>query len=84
VRADGTTTDVRVIDALPSGLDPLSAEAAVQDWTFQPASGDGVAIDWHNNVAVIVSGWEPPVLGASLDFADAYEDVAQLIRDQTA
>jgi len=79
VQADGTTADVRAVDALPSGLDPLSAVAAVQDWTFQPASAEGVPIDWHNNIAVIVFGWEPPVLGGSLDFADAYEDVAQLI-----
>src|SRR5690606_19198341 len=38
VRADGTTSDVRAVDALPSGRDPLSAIEAASAGTFEPAA----------------------------------------------
>src|SRR5690606_33087510 len=54
VRADGATADVRVVDAMPLGLDPSRAVAAATAWRFEPATADGKPIAWHNNLAVIV------------------------------
>jgi hypothetical protein len=79
VLADGTTADVRVVDALPSGLDPSDAVAAVDAWHFEPAMAEGAAIDWHHNLAVIVFRGKWLAHGNSLEFAEAYEDVAALI-----
>jgi hypothetical protein len=79
VLADGTTADVRVVDALPSGLDPSDAVAAVDAWRFEPAMAEGAAIDWHHNLAVIVFRGKRLAHGNSLEFAEAYEDVAALI-----
>src|SRR5690606_4770354 len=79
VLADGTTADVRVVDAMPAGLDPLSAVAAARTWMFEPATVDDEPIDWHNNLAVIVFDREPPGHEDPLPFAQAYEEVAELI-----
>jgi TonB family protein len=79
VLADGTTADVRVVDAMPPGLDPSDAVAAVQAWRFEPATAERAPIDWHNNLAVIVFSGERVAPGNSLEFAEAYEDTAALI-----
>jgi len=73
VLADGTTADVRVVDAMPAGLDLLSAVTAAQAWTFEPATVDDEPIDWHNNLAVIVFDREPAGYEDPLPFAQAYE-----------
>jgi hypothetical protein len=78
VLADGTTADVRVVDAMPAGLDPLAALVAVQAWGFEPAMADGVPIDWHNNLAVIAFNREQAVHEAWPEFAETYEEVADL------
>lgn len=77
--ADGTTADVRVVDVMPPGLDTLTAVAAVGAWTFEPAVANGVPIDWHNNVAVIAFKREGSEFHASPAFAEAYEEVAELV-----
>ena len=77
--ADGTTSDVRVIDALPFDLDTSGAVAAVRAWTFVPATADGVPIDWHNNIAVIAFNRQESEGSASAAFAEAYEEVAELV-----
>jgi len=78
VAADGTTTDVRVVDAMPAGLDPLAALVAVRTWRFEPALADGAAIDWHNNLAVIVFNREQAVHAGWPEFAETYAEVADL------
>jgi hypothetical protein len=79
VLADGTTADVHVVDAMPPGLDPLSAMLAAHAWTFEPAMADGVPIDWHNNHAIIVFNREQTAHAAWPQFAATYEEVADLI-----
>ena len=79
ILTNGMTADVRVVDAVPPDLDPSSAMAAVQAWTFEPATADGVPIDWHNNLAVVVFNRAQAVHERWLDFAEAYEEVAELI-----
>jgi hypothetical protein len=79
VLADGRTAEVRVVDAMPPGLDPSSAVAAARSWSFEPARSDGHAIDWHNNVALIAFNRRAGVYEGWTDFAEAYEAVAELI-----
>jgi hypothetical protein len=81
VMADGTIADVTAVDAMPSGLDASSVMDAVQAWTFEPARADGVPIDWHNNLAVVVFNRERATHEGWPDFADAYEAVAALVAD---
>lgn len=80
VFADGTTGDVRAVDAMPPGFDPSSAVTAAKTWRFQPATDGGVPIDWHNNIALVVFNREDAVHDGSIEFAEAYEEVADLIR----
>lgn len=79
VLADGSTADVRVVDAMPPWLDALTAIAAAQAWTFEPATEEGMPIDWHNNVAIIVFDREEATDEGWPEFADASDDVAELI-----
>jgi hypothetical protein len=79
VLADGRPAEVRVVDAMPPGLDPSSAVAAARSWSFEPARSDGHAIDWHNNVALIAFNRRAGVYEGWTDFAGAYEAVAELI-----
>lgn len=81
VRADGTTADVRVVDAMPPGFDPVSTIAAARAWTFEPAIADGGPIDWHNNLAVVVFRGEGDANEGWLQFAEAYEAAAALLAD---
>jgi hypothetical protein len=78
VSADGTTTDVRAVDAVPPGLSASGAAMAAQLWTFEAATEDAVPIDWHHNLAVVVFSRDAEYDG-SIEFAEAYEDVAALI-----
>jgi hypothetical protein len=56
VLEDGTTSDVRVNDILPPGVDPEATVRAVSQWTFEPATEDGEPVAWYNNESVIVFG----------------------------
>jgi tetratricopeptide (TPR) repeat protein len=78
--ADGKTADVRAVDAMPPGLDPSAAVTAAEAWTFEPAREDGAPIDWHNNAALVVFSRANAEHDGSLEFAEAYEEVAELIR----
>jgi hypothetical protein len=54
---------------------------AAEEWTFEPAHEGGVPIDWHNNVALVVFTRAEAERDGSIEFAEAYEEVAELIRD---
>jgi hypothetical protein len=79
VLADGTTADVRAVDAMPTGLDPSGAVTATKAWKFEPAREGSVPIDWHNNMAFVVFSRADAVHDGSIEFAEAYEEVAELI-----
>jgi tetratricopeptide (TPR) repeat protein len=79
VRTDGATGGVRVVDTLPPGFDASSAIAAAETWTFEPATADGVPIEWHNNLAVVVFSGEVASHEGWLDLAEAYEETAAFI-----
>jgi len=81
VRADGTTSDVSVVDAMPPGLDPSSVLDAVRGWTFEPAMRRGAAVDWHNTLAIVVFNRELAGNDALSEFAVAYEEVAKLVAE---
>ena len=51
VRRDGTVTDVRLLEGLPSGLSDR-AMAAVRQWRFSPATRLGQPVDVVVEVAV--------------------------------
>lgn len=79
VLKDGTTADVRVVDALLPGLDALSVAAAAQSWTFDPAKAQGEAIDWHNQLAIIVFKRERTANARWPEFAAAFAEAAELV-----
>jgi hypothetical protein len=53
IMADGTTANVRAVDAMPPGASTDSSVRAVEQWTFEPARDGDQSIEWHNNVAVV-------------------------------
>lgn len=54
VSADGTTSDVRVMDAMPATLSTRTVEDAIASWRFEPATSDGEPIAWYNNEAAFL------------------------------
>jgi hypothetical protein len=62
VLADGTTSDVRVIDKMPATLSADTVEDAIASWRFAPATSDGAPIAWYNNEAAIL--FDAPALPA--------------------
>ena len=54
VLADGTTSDVRVIDKMPASLSADTVEGAIASWRFAPATSDGAPIAWHSNAAQVI------------------------------
>jgi hypothetical protein len=54
VLADGTTSDVRVIDKMPPTLSANAVEDAIEAWRFAPATNDGMPVAWYNNEAAIL------------------------------
>ncbi len=79
VRADGSTDDVVVIDKQPPELQHRDAVAAVEDWTFAPATPGGEPIDWYNNETVIRFG-SPDAQGEPSPFTvQAYRETQALI-----
>ncbi len=79
VTPDGSTDNVRVLESQPAGLNPSEVIATVSAWQFEPATADGTAIEWHNNVEMIVFDIEDVELAVSPQFAEAYGEVAELI-----
>jgi hypothetical protein len=81
VLANGTTSNVRVIEAVPPSLSKGPIQRAVEDWTFRPATNNGSAIDWHNGESVVSFGDD--TLGEpSAAFDAAYEAILSLTEDQ--
>jgi TonB family protein len=72
VLSDGKTANVRVVDRMPPNLVDRPAVSAVEAWTFEPATSDGAAIEWHNNESVIVFDLEMVPLEPSPFFVPAY------------
>ena len=62
VLADGTTSDVRVIDKMPATLPSGTVEDAIGSWRFAPATNDGSPIAWYNNETAIL--FDAPTLPA--------------------
>ena len=54
VEADGTTSDIRIVDKMPRNLLAGTVENAISDWRFAPATSDGQPIAWYNNEAAIL------------------------------
>ena len=79
VLADGTTDEASVVDTMPPGLDASSALAAVQSWTFEPATEEGEPLDWHDNLAIVVFHRQRAAHAAWPEFAAAYEKAADLV-----
>src|SRR5690606_16976862 len=79
VQGDGRTAEVRAIDTMPPWLDVSSAVEAAQSWTFESATDEGVPVDWHYNEAVIVFSGTKALHEHWTLFAEAYEEVAELI-----
>ena len=59
VLADGTTTNVHVIDVVPPRFSTKETIAAVNHWKFTPAMEGGRAIDWHNNESAVINVGAP-------------------------
>jgi TonB family protein len=81
VLPDGTTADVRVVDRMPPTLVDRAAVSAVEAWTFEPATSDGVAVESHNNESVIVFDLEMVPLEPSAFFLPAYREADALLKD---
>lgn len=79
VLADGTTADVRVMDVMPPQLGTKDIVAAVEKWTFEPATMSGEPVDWHNNESVIVFDDESVPLEPTPRFSQAYVEIIELL-----
>ena len=79
VFTDGTTGNISVVDQLPPRVPYRRAVSAVEDWIFKPATVNGVAVDWHNNEALIVYRSEEAPLSPLFD--RAYKATQTLIED---
>ena len=53
VLKDGTTANIRAVNRMPPAIDPAVALQIVGQWSFEPGTRDGAAIDWHNNESVV-------------------------------
>jgi hypothetical protein len=75
VLADGTTSDVHVIDAMPASLSADTVVAAIESWRFAPATDDGAPIAWYNNEAAIL--FNAPTMPAQQEGAPTPSTVGQ-------
>lgn len=77
VLADGTTSNIRVIETVPPSVDAEPIREAVAGWRFQPARSGADAIDWHNGESVVTFGDDE--LGTPSDeFEAAFNQVVSL------
>ncbi|MDT8399415.1 MAG: energy transducer TonB [Pseudomonadales bacterium] len=53
VKADGSTSDIEILDGFYNALFADAATKAVATWTYKPATLNGKAIDWLNNEYVM-------------------------------
>jgi TonB family protein len=80
VLPDGRTANVSAVDRMPPGLVDREAVGAVEDWTFEPATSDGAAVEWHNNESVIVFDLEMVPLEPSAFYTPAYLEADALLK----
>jgi TonB family protein len=78
ILANGQTANVRAVDRQPPQLSDREAVAAVEAWTFEPATLDGAAIDWHNNESMIVYDVDSIAFEPSPFFLQAYSEADEL------
>jgi TonB family protein len=81
VLADGKTANVRVIDLMPEMLPDRGVRQAVEAWTFQPATRNGAAVEWHNNESVIVFDVDTIPAEPSPRFVTGYREVETLLAE---
>jgi hypothetical protein len=81
VTADGSTSDVRIVDIMPPELPDRGIRDAVEQWTFEPATLDGEAIGWYNNEAVLVLDAATVPAASTPEFAEAYAEADGLLRN---
>ena len=79
---DGRTAEIRVVDRMPPQLSDREAVSAVEDWTFEPATDDGTAIEWHNNESVVVFDVDSIPMEPSPPFSQVYLEVDELIESE--
>ena len=84
VLADGRTANVRTVDRQPPPLSDREAIAAVEAWTFEPATQDGAAVDWHNNESMILYDVDTIPFEPSPFFLQAYLAADELNKDGEA
>jgi TonB family protein len=53
IQADGSVTDVTVLDAVPQRIRTDDAVRTMQQWKYNPGTRDGTPIAWHGKVALI-------------------------------
>jgi len=80
VLADGTTTNVHVIDVVPPRFSTKETIAAVNHWKFTPAMEGGRAIDWHNNEWAVVFADPNTPLDPTPAFMQTYQEAAALLQ----
>jgi hypothetical protein len=80
VLQDGRTSHVRVVESVPPSLDIDGIAEAAQGWTFQAATSDGAAIDWHNGESIVAFGaTDSTVTEPSPEFLSAYDAIVGMI-----
>lgn len=81
VLADGTTSDVRVIDYMPDQLSENDIASAVESWRFEPARNNGTAVAWHNNESAIVLDANTIPPEPSPMFVTGYREVESMLAE---
>jgi hypothetical protein len=81
VLADGSTANVRIVDMMPSTLPERPISVAVEGWTFEPATSNGTAIEWHNNEAVMIFDPEMVPNEPRPPFVAGYREVETMLQE---
>lgn len=79
VLADGTVANAQIVDRMPADLADRAVLPAVEGWTFNPATSDGVAVDWHNGESMIVFDPESVPAEPRPMFVNGYREVAAML-----
>lgn len=82
VLKDGTTDEVRVIEAAPEGIDTRPTAQVVERWTFSPATENGEAVDWHNGEDVVVFRSDDDSPTTSRDFQARYDAIRTILESE--
>jgi TonB family protein len=81
VLADGSVSQLRVVDRMPPRLPDGEVLAAVEQWVFEPATDGGNPIDWHNNETVVIIDSETVPEMAGPLFTQGYIAVDELMTE---